>query len=461
MDDGAEAQLPLSPANGRQRIPLQGRTLRRNAPSKTHYDRFIPNRAAMDFDVAQYLMVDSKKENTTRILTSSQKAYMERLTEVCLKNRTRILAFGSKPLEPAENISWLPQRSWSVKPRRYISQTADTTLEAPELKDDAYLNLLDWSSRNVLAIALGHSLYLWDASEGGACSKLMSVADNGPITSVSWAPNGTHIAIGLRDSAAQLWDATSSKQLTALRGGHQSQVGSLAWNSHILTTGDMDGLIFNNDVRLPSHMVEEYKGHELEVCGLKWSSSGQQLASGGDDKLLHIWDRRMASERNGRQNQWLYRLDDHRGTVKALAWCPFQRNLLASGGGNPDRCIKFWNTCTGSCLKSMDTGSHVCALLWSKTEGELLSSHEIDWMEGDSQRPLILWEYPSMGMVAELVGHTSTAPFMAQSPDGCRVASASGGDETLRIWNVFGKPETKKKPISNPLGPFASLNSIR
>ncbi|XP_031475019.2 cell division cycle 20.2, cofactor of APC complex-like [Nymphaea colorata] len=269
---------------------------------------------------------------------------------------------------------------------------------------------------------------------------------------------------GIRDRYSRVLDTRDeliSQMLRALRGGHQSQVGSLAWNSHILTTGDMDGLIFNNDVHIPSHMVEEYKGHELEVCGLKWSSSGQQLAGGGDDKLLHIWDQRMASERNGRQNQWLYRLNDHRGTVKALAWCPFQRNLLASGGGNPDRCIKFWNTCSGSCLKSLDTGSHVCALLWSKTEGELLSSHEIDWIDGDSQRQLILWEYPSMVMVAELVGHTSTAPFMAQSPDGCRVASASGGDQTLRIWNLFGKPETKNKLVSKPLGPFAILNSIR
>ncbi len=31
------------------------------------------------------------------------------------------------------------------------------------------------------------------------------------------------------------------------------------------------------------------KGHEQEVCGLKWSPSGTQLASGGNDNLLHVW----------------------------------------------------------------------------------------------------------------------------------------------------------------------------
>ncbi|KAK1306953.1 Protein FIZZY-RELATED 3 [Acorus calamus] len=71
-----------------------------------------------------------------------------------------------------------------------------------------------------------------------------------------------------------------------------------------------------------------------------------------------------------RANQWLHRLEDHTAAVKALAWCPFQSNLLASGGGgatelarahaepahaveSPDGCtvasaagdetLRFWN----------------------------------------------------------------------------------------------------------------------
>ncbi|GKC24052.1 cell division cycle 20.2, cofactor of APC complex-like protein [Tanacetum coccineum] len=57
----------------------------------------------------------------------------------------------------------------------------------------------------------------------------------------------------------------------------------------------MDGKIVNNDVRVREHIVETYVGHHQEVCGLKWSASGQQLANGGNDNLLHIWDRCMAS----------------------------------------------------------------------------------------------------------------------------------------------------------------------
>jgi cell division cycle 20-like protein 1 (cofactor of APC complex) len=37
-------------------------------------------------------------------------------------------------------------------------------LDAPSLSDDFYLNLVDWSEKNFLAVGLGHQLYVWSAS---------------------------------------------------------------------------------------------------------------------------------------------------------------------------------------------------------------------------------------------------------------------------------------------------------
>lgn len=95
-------------------------------------------------------------------------------------------------------------------------QTSERTLDAPDLVDDYYLNLLDWGSSNVLAIALGNTVYLWDATDG-ATSELVTVDDeNGPVTSVKWAPDGRHIAIGLTNSDIQLWDSTANRQVCYL-----------------------------------------------------------------------------------------------------------------------------------------------------------------------------------------------------------------------------------------------------
>jgi len=43
----------------------------------------------------------------------------------------------------------------SRKAFRYVPQAPEKILDAPELVNDYYLNLLDWSSQNVVAVALG------------------------------------------------------------------------------------------------------------------------------------------------------------------------------------------------------------------------------------------------------------------------------------------------------------------
>ncbi|KAJ9701528.1 hypothetical protein PVL29_006752 [Vitis rotundifolia] len=263
-------------------------------------------------------------------------------------------------------------------------QTLERTLDAPDIIDDFCLNLMDWGSSNVLALALQNTVYLLDASNGSALELVTVDDENGPVTSVSWVADGQYIAIGLNSSDVQLWDSTAN-QLTKLIifSSHTS-----CQKNHILTIGGMDGQIIKNDVRVHSHIVATFRGHRQEVCGLKWSTFGQQLASGGNDNLLYIWDRSMASMHS--RSQWLHRLEDHTTAVKELAWCLFQHNLLASGGSGSDCCIKFWNTHIGACLNSVDTGSQVCALLRNKNERELLSSH------GFMQNQMTLWMYPSM-----------------------------------------------------------------
>ena len=52
----------------------------------------------------------------------------------------------------------------------------------------------------------------------------------------------------------------------------------------------------------------------------------------------------------------VHTLSAHQAAVKAISWCPWQPKTLASGGGTNDREIRFWNTATGACINSVDTG---------------------------------------------------------------------------------------------------------
>jgi cell division cycle protein 20 (cofactor of APC complex) len=245
------------------------------------------------------------------------------------------------------------------------------------------------------------------------------------------------MAVGTSDNKVQIWDVEKLKQVRSM-SGHKARVSSLSWNGPTLSSGSRDSTIMHHDVRVPEHKIGCLKGHTQEVCGLKWSPSGNLLASGGNDNLLNIWDDRYQSSNNNTTDQPLHRLDAHQAAVKALAWCPWQKNLLASGGGTADRMIRFWNTSTGACLNAVDTHSQVCALQWSQHDKELVSSH------GYSHNQLILWKYPSMVKVAELTGHTSRVLHMAQSPDGQTVVTAAA-DETLRFWKILSGGESSKK----------------
>ena len=428
-------------------------------------DRFIPNRGAMNMDLNKHLMRSTSSDmmETEAINTSYDGKHMtvsESKKDVYESNLSsalfgvddikgnRIMSYQEKAPVPKgdtiNNLNILYSASVPTGKKtkgnaklvnRQIPGAPSRILDAPDLLDDYYLNLVSWSDTNILAVALGQTVYLWDASSGDI-QELCTFEDgpNAHISSVSWIQQGgSHLAVGTSNGETQLWDVHECKQLRSM-DGHSDRVGSLAWNRHILSSGGRDTAIVNHDVRVARHNVASMIGHTQEICGLSWSPDGETLASGGNDNLLCLWD---ASLMSGSSVPPKFRLTDHQAAVKALSWSPHERNLLASGGGTADRTIKFWNSQSGSLLNSIDTGSQVCALQWNPHEKEILSSH------GFARNQLSLWKYPSMAKIKDLEGHTARVLHMAISPDGGTVLSAAA-DETLRFWDIFAPPTTGK-----------------
>ncbi|XP_021813677.1 protein FIZZY-RELATED 3 [Prunus avium] len=311
------------------------------------------------------------------------------------------------------------------KPPRKVPKTPHKVLDAPSLQDDFYLNLVDWSSQNVLAVGLGTCVYLWSASNSKV-TKLCDLGPNDGVCSVQWTKEGSYLSIGTNLGRVQVWDGTQCKRVRTM-GGHQTRTGVLAWNSRILASGSRDRNILQHDLRVSNDCISKLVGHKSEVCGLKWSNDDRELASGGNDNQLLVW--------NQHSQQPALRLTEHTAAVKAIAWSPHQSGLLVSGGGTADRCIRFWNTTNGHQLNSIDTGSQVCNLAWSKNVNEIVSTH------GYSQNQIMVWKYPSMGKVATLTGHSMRVLYLAMSPDGQTIVTGAG-DETLRFWNVFPSVKT-------------------
>jgi len=397
--------------------------------------RFIPPRSPIDQDMSQFLLFSPNTVTPTGDDSKQRRSdYSTTLKEQLLpSNHRKVLSFHANEGQGTSTElfrlgSPLSCPKKSRRTSRVIPKCPDKILDAPDLVDDYYLNLLDWGRNNVLAVALGNSVFLWNATTG-ATQKLLEMPETtNMVTSVSWSQHDKDsLAVGVNDGEVQLWDAAANKRVRRIMG-HLSRVSSLAWSDNTLSSGSRDSMIFHHDVRASSARAMCLQGHQQEVCGLRWAPNGLQLASGGNDNILNIWDARSTQAR--------YRLQHHEAAVKAIAWCPFQTNLLASGGGTADRKIRFWNTGNGTCLGDVDTKSQVCALQWSVHDKELVSSH------GFTHNQLILWKYESQGRVAkiaELTGHRSRVLHLAQSPDGTTIVSGAA-DETLRFWRIFGSP---------------------
>ncbi|TVU30193.1 hypothetical protein EJB05_21803, partial [Eragrostis curvula] len=308
-----------------------------------------------------------------------------------------------------------PLTATGARPRK-IPRSPYKTLDAPDLRDDFYLNLLDWSSRDLLAIGLGNRTYLWN-SRSDRVTMLCDLGDDDSVCSVRWAQRGNHLAVGTDRGTVQIWDASRCKRIRTIES-HQFRVGSLAWrSSSLLSSGSADGTIFHHDI----------------------------LSLHGDDNRLFVWDPRYEKP--------MLKYKEHTAAVKAIAWSPHQRDLLASGGGIEDSCIRFWNTATNTQLTCIDTGSQVCNLVWSKSLNELVSTH------GYTQNQINVWRYPTMAKVATLTGHTDRVLYLAISPDGQNVVTGAGGDdEALRFWNLF--PPTKSQS-SDRLSCPGSTSSAR
>ena len=418
-------------------------------------DRFIPTRTAMNFEAAQHKIEGSENESEGEAAQKRDAALKAGLLkDGCVDGEegSRVLAYKQKaPAPKAGYVNHLHvlytanhggpglegASRRKAKSTRHIPSAPSRVLDAPDLLDDYYLNLTSWGANNCVAVALGPTVYVWNAASGSITELLTLEEAEDYVCSVAWLPGETgagHLAVGTAAGSTELWDVASTRALRRM-DGHAARVGSLAWNGHTLSSGSRDATVVHHDVRIRDHAVGSCVGHAQEICGLAWSPDGTTLASGGNDNDVMLWNAATTGARSQAPSKVF---SEHCAAVKALAWCPHDRHVLATGGGTADRCIKLWNASRGGdALNSIDTGSQVCALAWNPHEKELLSGH------GYAENQLSLWKYPTMARVKDLKGHTGRVLSLCTSPDGSTVLSA-GADETLRFWDCFAAPGGKK-----------------
>lgn len=179
---------------------------------------------------------------------------------------------------------------------------------------------MDWSINNKVVIALDSVVYIWDATHG-TIHTVGKKQEIGNVCSLKWSSDGSYLGIGTKAGETQIWDIDKNKKLrtiiveednsTKVDIGNQtklkvkseletsesnskqlikSRVGCLSWNKNILTSAFSNGMLYHNDVRVKNSLIQSIQAHEDTICGLKWRSDGEYLASGGNDNLIKLWE---------------------------------------------------------------------------------------------------------------------------------------------------------------------------
>ncbi|KDQ55961.1 hypothetical protein JAAARDRAFT_36753 [Jaapia argillacea MUCL 33604] len=338
-------------------------------------------------------------------------------------------------------------------------------LDGPGISMDPYAYPLAWSTQNFIAVACSLDVYHQNLDTKSISHLCKLKLRQGKVHTIDWAGSDSPNTLGLGtlQGTVQIWDATGKGTKTrSWTDPLWIGVGGMSWNKDLLAVGKGDGKVLVYDTRAPGDTIKKVGGHKGKVHGVKWSTDGKYLATGDDNGTVFVWDWRMGKnlaegdKRSGKMK--------HSAPVKALGWCPWRPELLATGSMIPDGSIRIWNANTlhvstltspsPSPKHTISLRTSVTSLHWSPHCKELLSTHSASC---DPAPPLLgsrntnnsprfsnsitVHSYPSYDHLVSVPAHLAGIGHSCLGPDGTQLFTLCQNEENMKLWQVWGAPE--------------------
>lgn len=314
------------------------------------------------------------------------------------------------------------------------------------------------NNQRLASVSRDTTLRVWNVGDGNTA---FEVKHPGPITTVSWSPDGLTLATAAEDgcvrlfaadsgqllekfsskvagwsaaawlnTAGMLLTASNDKSLRVLKRSatrsfapHTSEVAGMAMVGAQVLTGWKDGKVILSDVN-SGKATREFAGCSGAIRAIAVRGDGLRLAAGGADGKVYLWN---AS--NGELLQTL----ESAAPVVALAWS-FDNQKLAVA--TEDRQLRLYgpavasaqNTTAGSELQihqQTAADSAIAAMVFSADNRSLRAVH------GSGQ--MAIWSYAAPTSLRQF-NQGGAVYGIAISRDGSTIISC-GADQSVRVWD--------------------------
>jgi len=234
----------------------------------------------------------------------------------------------------------------------------------------------------------------------------------GTVTSVSFSPNGQTIFSSGEDETTKLWNLQGDC-LESYNHGASIKQSRLCPDTELIASCIGENIHIHNAKGQPLH--PPLQGHKAIVTSATFSSDGKLLVSGGQDKILRIWD----------ASNLIRILYGHEADIKSVAFSPDGQTIAS---GSADDTVRLWR-------KNSD--GYICrhVLGYSATANAVAFSPDGQTIiSGNGDGTIYFWEVESGISIGQpLLSPQGSIYSLAFSPDGQAIVNEAG--RTICLWS--------------------------